>query len=247
MRGPISALIERWRYLDIRIPASRDVTIRIVERPGRWMDKAACDALLADMRTVVASTLADGLEYGVLSGDSERLRQAVVTILYDKASGRPIAFNALTVMPLELRGQTIEAIHLGLVMVDPGFRTQGLSWVLYGLTCIMMFFRRGLRPLWIMTTRDYAVAASELTGTLDALGKVEMQRLFGPGDTVTAAADARQDGATPTLDLLFLGGRPIREPVARYGPFVMNTRAEIMQAVEDFQAGRMGTVPAQSL
>jgi hypothetical protein len=149
MRGPITALIERWRYLDIRIPASRDVTIRIVERPGRWMDKAACDALLADMRTVVASTLADGLEYGVLSGDSERLRQAVVTILYDKASGRPIAFNALTVMPLELRGQTIEAIHLGLVMVDPGFRTQGLSWVLYGLTCIMMFFRRGLRPLWI--------------------------------------------------------------------------------------------------
>ena len=43
--------------------------------------------------------------------------------------------------------------------------------------------RNGLRPLWIMTTRDYAVAASELTGTLDALGKVEMQRLFGPGDT----------------------------------------------------------------
>src|SRR5258705_9738532 len=45
------SLIERWRYLDIRIPASRDVTIRIVERPGRWMDKAACDALLADMRS----------------------------------------------------------------------------------------------------------------------------------------------------------------------------------------------------
>ncbi len=43
--------------------------------------------------------------------------------------------------------------------------------------------RNGLRPLWIRTTRDYAVAASELTGTLDALGPVETQRLFGPGDT----------------------------------------------------------------
>ncbi|CAN5135061.1 hypothetical protein BH24ACT1_BH24ACT1_08250 [soil metagenome] len=68
--------------------------------------------------------------------------------------------------------------------------------------------------------------------------------VFGPGGSVTLAAGTTQDSHTPNLDVLVLGGLPIREPVAHYGPFVMNTQAELQQAFADYQAGRLGVIPA---
>jgi len=71
--------------------------------------------------------------------------------------------------------------------------------------------------------------------------------LFGPGDFVVLEAGPRQRSANPNAEVLLLGGQPIREPVVHYGPFVMNTREEVLQALADYQAGRLGRAPAQAV
>ncbi len=69
---------------------------------------------------------------------------------------------------------------------------------------------------------------------------------FGRGRWLRLGADA-SEGPDGRLEVLVLGGRPIGEPVEHYGPFVMNTRAEIVQALEDYQKGRLGVIPPGAL
>jgi len=68
--------------------------------------------------------------------------------------------------------------------------------------------------------------------------------MYGAGDTITIAAAVGQESRSPNLDVVLLGGQPIGESVAWMGPFVMNTRAEVQQAVADYHAGRLGSIPA---
>ena len=85
----------------------------------------------------------------------------------------------------------------------------------------------------------YVLAGSGTVGAEKRPVRMGQLAVFGAGDAITFAAGPKQD-----MDILLLGGQPIGEPVAAYGPFVMNTRAELVQAFEDYQAGRLGSIPA---
>jgi len=102
--------------------------------------------------------------------------------------------------------------------------------------------------LWVNLPRRSKMAKPRYQNLEGGVGderrpvKAGQLTVFGQGDTVTLTAT----GDEP-LDVILLGGEPIREPVVQYGPFVMNTKAEIQQALDDFQRGRLGTVPPNGL
>jgi redox-sensitive bicupin YhaK (pirin superfamily) len=93
----------------------------------------------------------------------------------------------------------------------------------------------------------YVLSGRGTVGTEQRPVRTGQLTVFGNGGSITIAADAGQDSNAPALDVVLLGGEPIREPVAWYGPFVMNTQRELMQAVEDFQKGRLGVIPADGI
>ena len=99
-------------------------------------------------------------------------------------------------------------------------------------------------------------AYNALTYVLAGAGTVGLDRaalnegqmaLHVDGDFVVLSANDSQDSRTSAYEVLILGGEPIREPVAAYGPFVMNTRDELQKAFEDYQAGRLGQIPANHI
>jgi hypothetical protein len=194
--------------IDLTLRTHAGLRTRIVEQPGLSLPPAECEALVAQLRSIAAKTLTDktlpheSLTYGIFSGEAEPLSRAIITLISEEKSGRPIAFNALSVMDVVLDGEPAEVTHLGLVMIDPDVRGQGLSWVLYGLTALVLFARDGLRAKWISSvTQVPAVAGmvcdtfsdvfpSPLTGARQSFAHLQLARgimahhraVFGVGE-----------------------------------------------------------------
>lgn len=152
--------------IDLALRTHPGHVTRIIEGPGLLLPQDELDRLVTQLRAVAAKMLpADELTYGIFSGDRERLSRAIVTLICEEETGRPIAFNALSVMQVELDGAAVDVTHLGLVMVDPDARGQGLSWVLYGLTTLVLFLRDGMRPRWISNVTQVPSVVGMVTET----------------------------------------------------------------------------------
>jgi redox-sensitive bicupin YhaK (pirin superfamily) len=89
----------------------------------------------------------------------------------------------------------------------------------------------------------YVLNGSGTVGTDAQPIRMGQSAVLGAGDFLTVTADGRQESRSPKLDVIVVGGQPIREPLAWAGPFVMNTKSEVMQAYEDFQKGHFGHIP----
>jgi hypothetical protein len=152
--------------IDLSLRTHAGLRTRIVEAPGLSLPRAELDTLVSQLRTIAAKTLPqESLTYGIFSGEPERLSRAIVTLICEEDTGRPIAFNALSVMDVALDGEPVQVTHLGLVMVDPDVRGQGLSWVLYGLTALVLFARDGLRPKWISNVTQVPAVVGMVSDT----------------------------------------------------------------------------------
>jgi hypothetical protein len=156
------------KFMDIQMNVSGEYMTKVIERPGLWMQESELAKLTKELRDVASKTLPAGdLEYGVFSGDKTRLENAIITVVYRRDNNKPIAFNALALMQLHLGKKPVDVLHLGLVMVDPDERSRGLSWILYGLTCFLMFLRNQMRPIWISNVTQVPAVVGMVSETFD--------------------------------------------------------------------------------
>jgi len=144
-------------HMDVTLHHDAGVTVRIMERPRQWMSLTEQAALRKDLVAIAARAAPTSpLNYGVFTDGG--FDDTVITLVTN-ADGAPVAFNALALMQVQTTPYPTEVLHLGLVMIDPDMRSQNLSWVLYGLTCFLVFLRRQMRPVWISNVTQVPAVA----------------------------------------------------------------------------------------
>lgn len=156
------------RAMDLELTTARGVSVRILERPGLWMDEARRERLLVELREVaVRGTHGLPLTYGILSGSKERWDRAILTILRDRATDRLVGFGAMSLLDVRVGRRAENVLHLGLLMLDPGYRGLGFSRLIYGMTMVLALLRRRGRPYWVSNVSQVPAIVGMVAETLD--------------------------------------------------------------------------------
>lgn len=142
--------------------------MRVIERPAFCLTENELSQLRSDLKQIVKKSIPkENLNYGIFSETSDAFQSSIITIIYKLEDNTPIAFNSLTWINLKLRGKDEELLHLGLVVIDPDVREGGLSWILYGLTTIMLFVRKKLKPIWVSNVTQVPAIIGKVSQSFD--------------------------------------------------------------------------------
>ncbi len=154
------------------------------------------------------------------------LRSSEVVLLRSSDGGTLLRLIAGEIGEHRGPGSTHTPIVMSHVTLQPGSKLD-IPW------------RRDFNALAYVLNGDGRFGSENAPATLGQLVR------FGAGDFLTITADREQESRSLTLDVLLLGGSPIGDPVAWYGPFVMNSQAELAKAFDDYRAGRLGQIPTE--
>lgn len=93
----------------------------------------------------------------------------------------------------------------------------------------------------------YILAGTGTAGPAKRPVKSGQLAVMGEGSSIELSADSHQEGPQESMEVFITGGVPLQEPVFQYGPFVMNTKNEVLEAFEDYQKGRLGVIPPNAI
>ena len=130
-----------------------------------------------------------------------------------------------------------------------GFRGPGISHTPIAITHVTVAPGAEIDIPWRkdFNALAYVLAGNGSVGPQGQPIRTGQMAVLTGGDLIRLRADVTQDSRHPSFDVFLLGGVPLREQVFQYGPFVMSTREEVMQAMEDYQKGRFGHIPVNAI
>ena len=140
-------------YFEFKFENGRGETVHILEKPEYLLDEIEQKSLREEIYALSLKCTPNNqaLDYGIFNDPNHNniLNQCILTLIRDNNSNKLIAFNCLPLLDLTLKNKPIYFVHLGLVMIDPDYRSKGLLYILYGLTVVIMFCRKRLTPIWV--------------------------------------------------------------------------------------------------
>jgi redox-sensitive bicupin YhaK (pirin superfamily) len=130
-----------------------------------------------------------------------------------------------------------------------GFRGPGISHTPISITHVTVAPGAEIDIPWRkdFNALAYVLAGNGSVGPKGQPIRTGQMAVLTDGDMIRLRADVSQDSRHPSFDVFLLGGVPLREQVFQYGPFVMSTREEVIQAMEDYQKGRFGHIPVNAI